>query len=164
MSVEARLKRLGFDLPKVPTPVAEYVPAKRVGEFVWVSGQGPICDGKPLYVGRVGEEVSLQDAYKAARLCCLNCLAAIKAVIGSLEVVDSVVFLAGFVNSASNFSEHSKVVNGASDLLVQLFEERGRHARIAVGVSSLPGNISVEISMIVRVRGQEGGGKEKIAF
>jgi len=153
MSAEARLKELGLELPEVPKPVAEYVPAKRVGDLVYVSGQGPIRDGEPVYVGRVGAEVSLEDAYKAAQLCALNCLAAVKSVVGSLDAVEEIVQVRGFVNSAPNFYDQSRVVNGASDLLVKLFGDRGRHARAALGASNLPGNIAVEIEMVVRVSG-----------
>ena len=149
--VEERLKELGFKLPVVPKPVAEYVPAKRVGDLVYVSGQGPIRDGKPVYVGQVGGEVSLDEAYKAAELCALNCLAAIKSVVGSLEAVEQIVHVRGFVNSASDFHDQPKVINGTSELLVKAFGERGRHARAALGTSNLPGNIPTEVEMVVRV-------------
>jgi|YelNatPaOPRAMG01_1025707.scaffolds.fasta_scaffold07493_4 enamine deaminase RidA (YjgF/YER057c/UK114 family) len=150
-TIEARLRELGLELPPVPVPVAEYVPAKRVGDLVYVSGQGPIRDGKPVYVGRVGAEVSLEEAYKAAQLCALNCLAAVKSVVGSLDAVEEIVQVRGFVNSAPDFHDQPRVVNGASDLLVKLFGDRGRHARAALGTSNLPGNIPVEIEMLVRV-------------
>jgi len=149
--VEERLKKLGFELPVVAKPVAEYVPAKRVGNFVYVSGQGPIRDGKAVYVGRVGKEVSLDEAYKAAEICALNCLAAIKLVVGSLEEVEQIVQVRGFVNSAQDFHDQPKVMNGASELLVRAFGDRGRHVRAALGTSNLPGNIPVEIEMVVRV-------------
>ena len=153
MNAEAQLRGLGLELPEVPKPVAEYVPAKRVGDFVYVSGQGPIRDGKPVYVGRVGAEVSPEDAYKAAQLCALNCLAAVKSLVGSLDVVEEIVQVRGFVNSAPDFHDQPKVINGASELLVKLFGERGRHARAALGTSNLPGNIPVEVEMVVRVSG-----------
>jgi len=155
-AVEERLKELGFKLPVVPKPVAEYVPAKRVGDLVYVSGQGPIRDGKPVYVGQVGCEVSLDEAYKAAEICALNCLAAIKSVVGSLEEVEEIVQVRGFVSSGSRFYEQPGVVDGASDLLVRVFGERGRHARSALGTSSLPINIPVELELIARVAGKEG--------
>jgi len=150
---EANLRDLGLALPEVPKPVAEYVPAKRVGNFVYVSGQGPIRDGRPAYVGRVGAEVSPEDAYKAAQICALNCLAAVKSLVGSLDAVEEIVQVRGFVNSAPDFHDQPKVVNGASELLVKLFGERGRHARAALGTSNLPGNIPVEVEMVVRVSG-----------
>jgi len=149
--VEERLRQLGFELPVVAQPVAEYVPAKLVGDLVYVSGQGPIRAGKPVYVGQVGGEVSPDQAYKAAAICVLNCLAAVKSVVGSLEEVEEIVQVRGFVNSADNFHDQPKVINGASELLVRVFEDRGRHARAALGTGNLPGNIPVEIEMVVRV-------------
>ncbi len=153
--VEEKLAKLGFTLPIVPKPVAEYLPAKRLGDLVYVSGQGPIREGKAVYTGQVGREVSLEDAYKAAQICALNCLAAVKAVVGSLDRVEEVVQVRGFVNSAPDFHDQPKVINGASELLVKLFSDSGRHARAALGTSNLPGNIPVEIEMIVRALGRD---------
>ena len=150
--VEERLKELGYELPVVAKPVAQYVPAKRVGNLVYVSGQGPIRDGKPVYVGQVGGEVSADEAYKAAEICALNCLAAIKSVVGSLEEVKEIVQVRGFVNSASDFHDQPKVIDGASKLLVKVFGDSGHHVRAALGTSNLPGNIPVEVEMIVRAR------------
>jgi enamine deaminase RidA (YjgF/YER057c/UK114 family) len=155
-TIEARLRELGLELPPVPVPVAEYVPAKRVGDLVYVSGQGPIRDDKPVYVGRVGAEVSLEEAYKAAQLCALNCLAAVKSVVGSLDVVEEIVQVRGFVNSAPDFYAQPKVVNGASELLVKIFGERGRHVRVAIGTSNLPDNIPIEIEMVLRIKRDAG--------
>ena len=152
MSIEERLKELGVRLPIVSQPIAEYVPAKRVGDLIYVSGQGPVRDGKAVYVGQVGCEVSLDEASKAAEICALNCLAAIKSVVDSLEEVAEVVQVRGFVNSADDFHDQPKVINGASDLLVKVFGDRGRHVRAALGTSNLPGNIPVEIEMIVKMR------------
>jgi enamine deaminase RidA (YjgF/YER057c/UK114 family) len=146
--VEERLKELGVKLPVVSKPVAEYVPAKRVGNLVYVSGQGPIRDGKAVYVGRVGKEVSLDEAYKAAEICALNCLAAIKSVVGSLETVEEIVQVRG----ADDFHDQPKVMNGASELLTKAFGDCGRHVRAALGTSNLPGNIPVEIEMIAKAR------------
>ena len=150
--VEERLGELGLSLPTVPAPVAQYLPAKRVGDLVYVSGQGPLRDGKPVYVGQLGAELSLEEGYEAARICGLNCLSAVKSVTGSLDVIDEVVQVRGFVSSAPQFHDQPKVVNGVSDLLVELFGERGRHVRAALGTSNLPMNIPVEVEMIVRVR------------
>lgn len=150
-SVEARLEEVGLQLPSVPAPIAEYVPAKQVGDLVYVSGQGPIVNGRPALVGRVGAELTLEDGYLAARICILNALAAVKEVIGSLDHVAEVVQVRGFVNSAPDFHDQPRVINGASELLVYLFGERGRHARAALGAHVLPGNIPVEIELIVRV-------------
>ena len=150
-TVEQRLEELGFKLPVVPKPVAEYVPAKHVGDLVYVSGQGPIRDGKPVYIGQVGAEVTREEGYRAAQICVLNCLAAVKAIAGSLDAVKEIVHVRGFVNSTPDFHDQPKVVNGASELLVKALGDRGRHARAALGTSNLPGNIPVEIEMIIRL-------------
>ena len=149
--IEERLNELGFELPVVAKPVAEYVPAKKIGNLIYVSGQGPIHKGKPAYVGQVGGEVSLDEAYKAAQTCALNCLAAVKSVAGSLDNVKEIAQIRGFVNSAGSFHDQPKVINGASELLVKIFGNSGRHARAALGTSNLPGNIPVEIEMVVEV-------------
>jgi len=151
-AVEARLKELGLELPPTPRPLAEYVPAKLVGDLVFVSGQGPVKDGKVAYAGKVGADLALEEGYDCARLCALNCLAAVKGVVGSLERVEEVVQLRGFVNSAPGFDRQPEVLNGASELMVKLFGEKGRHARAALGTCSLPRNIAVELEMVVRVR------------
>ena len=150
-NVEERLKELGLTLPVTPKPVAEYIPAKKVGNLVYVSGQGPTREGKPVYVGQVGQEVSLEEGYKAAQICALNCLSAVKETIGSLDEIEEIIQVRGFVNSAPTFHDQPKVVNGASELLVNVFGNRGKHARAALGTSNLPGNIPVEIEMIVRI-------------
>jgi len=155
-SVKEKLTELGFELPVAPKPVAEYVPAKRVGNLVYVSGQGPIQNGKPVYVGQVGKEVSAEEGYKAAQVCALNCLAAVKLVVDSLDAVEEIVQVRGFVNSAPDFHDQPKVVNGASELLIKLLADHGRHARAALGTSNLPGNIPVEIEMIVKVQDEQG--------
>ena len=151
-NADEKLAELGLELPAVAKPVAEYVPGVRVGDMVYVSGQGPIRDGRIVYVGRVGAEVSVEEAYEAARIACLNCLAVVKSVAGSLDAIDRVVQVRGFVNSAPDFNDQPKVVNGVSDLLVQVLGDRGRHARAALGTSNLPSNIPVEVEMIVAVR------------
>jgi enamine deaminase RidA (YjgF/YER057c/UK114 family) len=151
-NAEEKLAELGLELPAVAKPVAEYVPGVRVGDMVYVSGQGPIRGGKIVYVGRVGADVSVEEAYEAARIACLNCLAVVKSVAGSLDAIDRVVQVRGFVNSAPDFNDQPKVVNGVSDLLVQVLGDRGRHARAALGTSNLPSNIPVEVEMIVAVR------------
>ena len=152
MKVEERLKELNLVLPPVPEPIAEYIPAKKVGDLVYVSGQGPIKDGKFLYTGKVGGTVSLEEAYQCAEQCCLNALAAVKSVVGSLDEVEEIVKLRGFVNSRDDFLEQPKVINGASELVVKIFGEKGRHARAALGTSVLPDDIPVELEMIVKVK------------
>jgi len=147
--VEDRLKELGFKLPVVSRSIAEYVPAKRVGNLIYVSGQGPIRDGEAVYVGQVGAEVSPEEGYRAAQICALNCLSAIKSVVGSLEGVEEIVQVRGFVNSADAFHDQPMVINGASELLVRAFGDHGQHVRAALGTSNLPGNIPVEVGMAV---------------
>lgn len=150
--IETKLKELGLELPEAPKPQAEYVPAKRVGELVFVSGQVPTRKGQLIYQGKVGAERTLSEGQEAARLCALNALAVIKSVAGSLEKIEEIVQLRGFVNCTPQFTQQPEVINGASELLVKLFGERGRHARAALGTSSLPRNVAVELEMIVRVR------------
>lgn len=151
--IEAKLAQLGLELPPPPQPVAAYIPAKQVGELVFVSGQVPFKDGKLVYIGKVGAERTQEEGYECARLCVLNALAAVKALIGSLETIREIVQLRGFVNCTPEFANQPEVINGASELLVELFGERGRHARAALGTSSLPRNVTVELELIVQVSG-----------
>jgi enamine deaminase RidA (YjgF/YER057c/UK114 family) len=145
---EDKLKELGLELPEAPKPVAAYVPTVRAGDLVFVSGQGPFGTG---VTGKVGAEVSVEQAAEQARITCLNGLAQIKAAVGDLANVKRVVKLTVFVASAPGFGEQPKVANGASELLQEVFGEAGRHARSAVGVSELPFNIPVEIEFTVEV-------------
>lgn len=154
-SIEERLSAMELKLPRPPQPVANYVGAVTVNNLVFVSGHGPYRDGKFVYLGKVDSVISVEEAYKAAQLVMLNALASLKAEIGSLDHVRRVVKLLGMVNSDPTFTRQPEVINGASDLLTKLFGERGRHARSAVGMGSLPMGISVEIEMIVEIR-QEG--------
>jgi len=148
-NIERRLDELGVQLPPPAQPRAEYIPSKRIGNLLFLSGQGPIRNGLPLLVGQVGGDVTLEEGIEAARQATLNALAAIKAAVGSLDHVEEIVQLRGFVNSAPGFFLQPQVMNGASELLVAVFGERGRHVRCALGTSSLPHNIPVEIEMIV---------------
>ena len=150
-SPEARLKALGITLPPVPTPVASYVPAVRTGDLVFLAGQGPLSGGKPTVTGKVGAELTEQQGYQAARATILMSLAVLRAEIGSLDRVRRIVKVVGWVNSAPGFTRQPWVINGASDLLVEIFGEAGRHARSSVGANELPFNIPVEIEMIVEV-------------
>lgn len=152
MSFEDKIKELGLKLPEAPEPIAEYIPAKKINDVVYVSGQGPIKKGKFIYIGKVGDTVTLDEGYKCAEQCCLNALAAVKSVVGSLDEIEEIVKLRGFVNSADDFLEQPKVINGASELLVKIFGEKGRHARAALGTSVLPDDIPVELEMIVKVK------------
>ncbi len=151
MTVEDRLQEAGLELPEVPTPVANYVPAVRSGSLVFLSGQGPTVGGKPMWTGLVGDAVSEDAAYQAARLCALNCIAVLKRELGDLSRVSRVVKLLGFVASAPDFDRQPLVMNGASDLLALAFGDSGRHARSAIGTSRLPFNIPVEVELVVEV-------------
>ncbi|MEB3048453.1 RidA family protein [Mycolicibacter sp. MYC123] len=148
MSWRARLSELGIELPQTAAPLAAYVPAVRTGDLVYTSGQLPIADGKLVRTGKVGADVSPEDAYALARTCALNALAAVDALVG-LDAVTRVVKVVGFVASAANFNGQPAVVNGASELLGQIFGEAGAHARSAVGVSELPLDAPVEVELIV---------------
>lgn len=152
MSFEAKLKELGIELPQAPKPVAAYVPALRAGEFVYTSGQITMVNGELKYRGKLGKDLTVQEGYQAARICALNALSAICAVVGSLDKIEQIVKVVGFVNSAAGFTEQPKVINGASELLGEIFGSAGQHARSAVGVNELPLNTAVEVEMIVKIR------------
>lgn len=151
MNLLPRLHELGLTLPIIPKPVAAYIPAIKVGNLVYVSGQLPFLDGKLMYTGSVPEVVSIEQAQMAARQCLLNGIAAASAEVGGVEFLTSLIQVNGFVQSASGFSQHPQVINGASELAIALMGEAGKHTRIAVGVSSLPLNAPVEISFIFSV-------------
>ncbi len=151
MKVEARLAEMGLTLPGAPAPIANYVRAVRTGNLLFVSGHGPFRDGKTQFVGKVGKELSVEEGYKSAQLVCLNCLASAKEALGDLDRVKRVVKLLGMVNCTPEFGHQPEVINGASDLLVALYGDRGRHARSAVGMGALPRGISVEIEMVLEV-------------
>jgi enamine deaminase RidA (YjgF/YER057c/UK114 family) len=148
---EARLKALGLQLPPAPKPIASYVPAVRTGNLIFLAGQGPLVDGKPTITGKVGADVTEEAANKAARATILTQLAVLRAEIGSLDRVRRIVKVVGFVNSAPGFTRQPWVMNGASDLLVEIFGDAGRHARSSVGVNELPLDIPVEIELVVEV-------------
>lgn len=152
MIIEKKIKELGLKIPDTPKPIAEYIPAKKIDNLVYVSGQGPIKKGEFLYIGKVGKEVTLEQGYECAQQCCLNALAAVKSVVGSLEEIEEIVKVRGFVNSTDDFLDQPKVINGASELLVKIFGEEGRHSRTALGTSVLPDDIPVELEMIVKVK------------
>jgi len=151
MRIEQELEKLGFVLA-APKPLATYVPAVKVGNLVWTAGQGPNVDGKAMYTGKVGREVTEEQGYKAAQICIVNCLSCVKSVIGDLDKIERVVKILGFVASAEGFSRQPWVMNGASELLVKVFGDKGQHARSAIGTNQLPLDIPVEIEMIVQVR------------
>lgn len=149
---EEALRRAGLELPTLPPRAGRYVPAVRTGTLVFCSGQGPFAGGVQKYRGKVGGELSIEQGADAARLCVLNCLAEVVAVVGSLSEVRRVVQVRGFVASAPGFVDQPKVVDGASGLLLELFGAAGEHARTSIGTSVLPGDIPVEIDLVVEVR------------
>ena len=153
MTIEAKLKEMGLELPAAAQPVANYVSAVRTGRLVFLSGHGPIRNDGSLITGKVGADLTTEEGYQAARQVALVLLASLKDEIGDLDKVVRVVKLLGMVNCPADFTDQPKVINGASDLLVELYGDRGRHARSAVGMAALPMNIAVEIEMIVEVAG-----------
>jgi enamine deaminase RidA (YjgF/YER057c/UK114 family) len=152
MSAEARLKELGIVLPNVPSPVANYLPYRVVNNLLYLAGQGPRDENGNLMTGKVGAEVSVDEAYKRARRVGLGLLAATRQALGSLDRVDFAVKLLGMVNAVPDFKEQPKVINGCSDLFVEVFGDAGKHARSAVGMGSLPNQISVEIEAILAIK------------
>jgi len=151
MSAEARIQSLGIELPAAPAPLAVYQSAVRTGNLLYVSGQGPMADGKVLIKGKVGDKVSEEQAAEAARLAAINALAVIKQALGGLDHVAKVVKLNAYVNCIDTFERQHVVMNGASELLVAVFGEKGRHARAAIGTNALPMGIPVELELIVEV-------------
>jgi enamine deaminase RidA (YjgF/YER057c/UK114 family) len=149
---EKRLAELSITLPEIPKPVANYVPYVRHGSLVFLSGQGPRRPGGGMYTGKVGSDVSVEEAYEHARIVGLQLLAALREAAGGLDRVARVVKVFGMVNAAPNFGQHPRVINGCSDVFVQVLGERGRHARSAVGMGSLPDNITVEIEAIAALK------------
>jgi len=152
MSAEARLKQLGIVLPNVPTPVANYVSYRLAGNLLFLSGQGPRDEKGNTLSGKVGAEISVEEGYKRARLIGLGLLAATRKALGSLDRVEAVLKVLGMVNAVPEFKDHPKVINGCSDLFVEVLGEAGKHARSAVGMGSLPNQISVEIEAVLAVK------------
>jgi enamine deaminase RidA (YjgF/YER057c/UK114 family) len=149
--VRDRLKELGYELPSVPNPAGSYVPATSTGSLLFTAGQLPFKQGQLRHTGKVGRDVSVEEAKEAALLCTLNALAAVEAEAGSLEGVRRVLKVTGYVASASGFTRQPEVINGASDFLGEVFGERGAHARSAVGVAELPLDAPVEVELIVEL-------------
>src|ERR1700756_4797748 len=152
MSAEARLKELGLVLPTLPKPVANYLPYRLAGNLLFLAGQGPRDEKGAALTGKLGADVSLDEGYRRARLVGLGLFASMRGTLGSLDRVEYIVKLLGMVNAVPNFNEAPKVINGCSDLFVEVFGEAGRHARSAVGNAMLPNQISVEIEGIVAVK------------
>jgi enamine deaminase RidA (YjgF/YER057c/UK114 family) len=151
-SMATRLQELEIELPTPPRSVANFVPCVQTGNLLYVSGQISSYNGQVRHVGRVGADVSVDDAKQAARLCALNILAQANAFLGGLDRIARVCQVQGFVNAVPGFTDHPSIINGASDLFVELFGDAGRHARFAVGAGSLPFNVAVEVAAILEVR------------
>ena len=150
---EKNIKDLDLIISEPPAAVANYVPFKIIDNLVYVSGQAPIQNGEIIYKGKVGEEVSEEDGILAAKLCCLNIIAALcKSIKGDWEKLDSFVKLGGFVNCKDGYTNQPKIINGASDLLVNIFGDQGRHTRVAVGSNALPLGIAVEVDAIIKLK------------
>ncbi len=152
MKIEAKLAELGIELPSAAAPVANYVPAVRTGNLIFLSGHGPRTPEGSLVTGKLGSDLSVEQGYEAARHVAIGLLGSLKSEIGDLDKVSRIVKLLGMVNCEPMFKDHPKVINGASDLLVDVFGEKGRHARSAVGMAGLPFNMAVEIEMIAEVQ------------
>ena len=152
VTFEARLAELHIALPAPPQPVASYIPAVRAGDLLFLSGTGPFKDGKVAYTGKLGKDLTVEQGYEAARLTLLNALAIVRQELGTLDRVVRIVRLSGHVASAEGFTQQPAVINGASDLLVQIFGEAGRHARLALGAAELPLNMAIELELILQVR------------
>jgi enamine deaminase RidA (YjgF/YER057c/UK114 family) len=159
MTPEDRLRSLGLELPSPPVPVGAYRLAARTGDLLFLSGTTCYADGQPMFRGKLGRDLTVEQGFVAARQTALNLLAVLRLELGTLDGVAQVVKLNGFVNSAPGFVEQPAVINGASELLRDVFGERGRHARTSVGVAELPGDIPVEIEMVVQVRAADGEGR-----
>jgi enamine deaminase RidA (YjgF/YER057c/UK114 family) len=153
MSAEARLKELGIELPPPPVPAANYVPWRIGGGLLFLSGVGPNRPDGSYVAGTVGGDLSVEQGYEAARLCGLNLLANMRAALGSLDRVDTMLKVLGMVRGVPDFSRHPEVINGCTDLFVQVFGDSGRPARSAVGMGSLPRGIAVEVEAVVLIRG-----------
>ncbi len=149
--IEEKLQSLNISLPTPPKPAGSYIPVVVSKSWAFVSGQIPIKDGKVAFIGKVPTAQSIENAQKAAKLCAINALAQLKAELGDLDKIQKIIKVSGFVNSEQNFSEHPKVINAASDFLYDIFGEKGKHSRIAIGANSLPLDSTVELDMIVEI-------------
>jgi enamine deaminase RidA (YjgF/YER057c/UK114 family) len=150
--IELRLNRMGLEIPETPKSLAAYLPAKKSGKLVFTAGQLPLVKGELITQGLLGQEVEIEEAKKAAAICTLNALAALKSVIGDLDNIKQIVRVVGYVASLPSFTQQPIVVNGASELLLEIFGDSGKHARSAVGVAALPLNAAVEIELTVEVK------------
>ena len=150
---EKNIKNLELKIPSMALPVANYVPYKIFDKILYISGQAPIKEGSLIYKGKVGKDITEEEGIEAGKLCCINIISALKSAINNdWEKLDGFIKLGGFVNCDANFVNHPQIINGASDLLVNIFGEQGKHTRFAVGSNSLPMNISVEIDAVIKLR------------
>ena len=150
-NIENKIKELGLQLPEPPKPLAAYIPAKQAGNLVFTAGQLPMVNGEIILKGLLGQDVEIEPAYNAAKICTLNALSAIKGVIGDLDKIKQVVRVVGYVASVPTFTQQPAVVNGASEFLLEVFGDKGKHARSAVGMAVLPLNAAVEIELTVEI-------------
>ena len=150
---DENIKNLGLNIPELPKALANYVPYKIVGKTMYISGQAPVRNGEMIYKGKVGSDITIEEGIEAAKLCVINIIAAVKTGLeGNWNKLDSFVKLTGFVNCQDSFTDQPKIINGASDMLVEIFGDQGRHARVAVGSNALPLGISVEIDAIIQLK------------
>ena len=150
---DENIKNLGLNIPDLPKALANYVPFKIIGKTIYISGQAPVHNGELIYKGKVGSDISIEEGIEAAKLCVINIIAALKTGLeGDWDKLDSFVKLTGFVNCQDNFTDQPKIINGASDMLVEIFGDQGRHARVAVGSNALPLGIAVEIDAIAQLK------------
>mgnify|MGYP001312958455 FL=1 len=150
---DENIKNLGLNIPDLPKALANYVPYKLIGKTIYISGQAPVQNGELIYKGKVGSDISIEEGIEAAKLCVINIIAALKTGLeGDWDKLDSFVKLTGFVNCQDNFTDQPKIINGASDMLVEIFGDQGRHARVAVGSNALPLGIAVEIDAIAQLK------------
>ena len=150
---EENIKNLGLNIPELPKALANYVPFKIVGKTMYISGQAPVRNGEMIFKGKVGSDITIEEGIEAAKLCVINIIAAVKTGLeGDWNKLDSFVKLTGFVNCQDSFTDQPKIINGASDMLVEIFGDQGRHARVAVGSNALPLGISVEIDAIIQLK------------
>jgi enamine deaminase RidA (YjgF/YER057c/UK114 family) len=149
--IEARLSKLGIELPDAAAPAANYVPYVLEGNTLYIAGQVPFWNGELMHLGKVGADYSVEDAVAAARVCGLNLIAQARAAVGDLDRITRIMKIGGFVNSVSDFTQHPEVINGASNLFVEVFGDAGKHARFAVGAGSLPRGVAVEVDAVMTV-------------